>query len=83
MQREKAELATLITMDKPTKSMREEAKKVGTYEHALMGRSYDRIRIVTVREMIEQDARIDLPLSYDAVKSGKKGADDLQMRMDL
>lgn len=83
MQREKAELATLITMDKPTKSMREEAKKVGTYEHALMGRSYDRIRIVTVREIIEQGARIDLPLSYDAVKPGKKVADDLQMSMDL
>jgi site-specific DNA-methyltransferase (adenine-specific) len=83
MQREKAEIATLITMDEPTKPMILEAKSVGVYEHALMGRSYDRIRIVTVREMIEQGARIDLPLSYDAVKPGKKGADDLQIRMDL
>jgi len=83
MQRERAELALLITMDEPTKPMISEAKSVGVYEHALMGRSYDRIRIVTVREMIEQDARIDLPLSYDAVKPGKKGADDLQMRMNL
>ena len=83
MQRERAELALLITMDEPTKPMLEEAKNAGVYEHALMGRSYDRIRIVTVREMIEQDARIDLPLSYDAVKPGKKGADDLQMRIDL
>jgi hypothetical protein len=48
-----------------------------------MGRNYDRIRIVTVREIIEQGARIDLPLSYDAVKPGKKVADDLQMSMDL
>jgi hypothetical protein len=70
-------------MDEPTKPMILEAKSVGVYEHALMGRSYDRIRIVTVREMIEQGARIDLPLSYDAVKPGKKGADDLQIRMDL
>ena len=83
MQRERAELALLITMDEPTKPMLEEAKNAGVYEHALMGRSYDRIRIVTVREMIEKDARIDLPLSYDAVKPGKKGADDLQMRIDL
>jgi len=83
MQREKAELATLITMDEPTKPMISEAKSVGVYEHALMGRSYDRIRIVTVREIIEQGRRIDLPLSYDAVKPGKKGADDLQMSMDL
>jgi len=83
MQRERAELALLITMDDPTKPMISEAKSVGVYEHALMGRCYDRIRIVTVREMIEQDARIDLPLSYDAVKPGKKSADDLQMRIDL
>lgn len=83
MLRERAELAILITMDEPTKPMISEAKSVGVYEHALMGRSYDRIRIVTVREMIEQDARIDLPLSYDAVKPGKKGSDDLQIRMNL
>lgn len=83
MQREKAELALLITMDEPTKPMISEAKSVGVYEHALMGRSYDRIRIVTVREIIEQGRRIDLPLSYDAVKPGKKVADDLQMSMDL
>ena len=30
-----------------------------------------------------QDESIDLPLSYDAVKPGKKGADDLQLRIDL
>jgi len=83
MLRERAELAILITMDEPTKPMISEAKSVGVYEHALMGRCYDRIRIVTVREIIEQGARIDLPLSYDAVKPGKKVADDLQMSMDL
>ena len=79
MQRERAELALLITMDEPTKPMISEAKSVGVYEHALMGRSYDRIRIVTVREMIEQGARIDLPLSYDAVKPGKKADDSSQL----
>ena len=34
--------------------------------------------------MIEQGVRNNLPLTYDAVKPGKKGADDgLQMRIDL
>ena len=83
MQRERAELALLITMDEPTKPMILEAKSAGVYSHPIMDLNYDRIRIVTVREMIEQDVRIDLPLSYDAVKPGKKGADDLQMRIDL
>lgn len=83
MQRERAELALLITMDEPTKPMLQEAKSVGVYEHTLMGRNYDRIRIVTVREIIEQDIRIDLPLSYDAVKPGKKGADGQQLSIGL
>lgn len=83
MEREKAELATLITMDEPTKPMIEEAKSVGVYEHSLMGRCYDRIRIVTVREMIEQGTRLDLPLSFDAVKQGKKTTDSPQLPMDL
>lgn len=83
MQREKAELALLITMDEPTKPMISEAKSVGVYEHALMGRSYDRIRIVTVREMIEQGARIDLPLSYAAIKPGNKTEGSQQLEIDL
>lgn len=83
MQREKAELALLITMDEPTKPMISEAKSVGVYSHPIMDLNYDRIRIVTVREMIEQGTRNNLPLTYEAVKPGKKGADDLQMRMDL
>ena len=83
MQRERAELALLITMDEPTKPMISEAKSVGVYSHPIMDLNYDRIRIVTVREIIEQDMRNNLPLTYDAVKPGKKGADDLQMRIDL
>ncbi len=83
MQREKAELALLITMDEPTKPMISEAKSVGVYEHVLMGRCYDRIRIVTVREMIEQGARIDLPLSYAAIKPGNKTEGSQQLEIDL
>lgn len=83
MQRERAELALLITLDEPTKPMILEAKNAGTYEHALMGRTYDRIRIVTVREMIEQDARIDLPLSYAAIKPGNKTEGSQQLEIDL
>jgi len=83
MQREKAELAALITLDEPTRPMIEEAKTAGLYAHPIMERNYDRIRIVTVREMIEEGARLDLPLSYDAVKPGKKGSDDSQLSLKL
>jgi site-specific DNA-methyltransferase (adenine-specific) len=84
MEREKAELAVLISMDEPTKPMIEEAKSVGVYEHRLMGRTYDRIRIVTVREMIEDGVRMDLPLSYDSVRQVKKaGKESGQLQMEL
>jgi len=84
MEREQAELAVLISMDEPTRSMIEEAKSVGVYEHRLMGRTYDRIRIVTVRELIEDCVRMDLPLSYDSVKAGKKtGKENGQMSIGL
>ena len=72
MVREKAEMATLISMDEPTKPMREEAAKVGKYYHELMGRSYDRIQIVTVRELIEQEKRLDLPMSFVTTKTARK-----------
>ena len=71
-ERERAELALLITMDEPTRGMKTEAKAVGTYEHPLMGRGYDRVRIVTVREIIEDGIRNDLPLTFDTVKPGKR-----------
>jgi len=81
MQREKAELAALITLDEPTRPMIEEAKTAGLYAHPIMDQNYDRVRIVTVREMIEHGARLDLPLSYDAVRPGKKSEGGQQLSL--
>jgi hypothetical protein len=33
--------------------MRSEAKMAGSYHHDLMGRDYDKIQIVTIKEMLE------------------------------
>ena len=40
----------------------------GTYRHALMQRTYDTIQIVTIREMIEDGRRLDMPLAREVVK---------------
>ena len=69
MQREEAQIGILITLEEPTKSMREEAASAGFYHHELMGRNYPQIQIVTVREMIEENRRIDLPLNIEVLKS--------------
>jgi hypothetical protein len=51
--------------------MIDEAKAAGTYTHAIMGRTYDVIRIVTIQEIIEQGTRLDMPMSWEVIKKGK------------
>jgi len=68
-QREKAEFGFLLTMDPPTKSMREEVVSVGRYKHPMLNREDDRIQIVTVADILD-GKRIDLPMARkDTVKS--------------
>jgi site-specific DNA-methyltransferase (adenine-specific) len=81
MQREQAQMATLITMDEPTKPMKDEALKAGLYHHPLMGKDYEKIQIVTVRELIEQEKRLELPLSFEVLKTAQKQVDDSQLQM--
>jgi len=75
MERENAKMATLITLDEPTKPMKEEAINAGLYYHPLMGKNYDKIQIVTVRELIEQEKRLELPLSHEVLKTATKQND--------
>lgn len=50
--RQKAEMGFLITNEKPTKGMLEEAAEAGQYLHTLTGNSYPRIQILTVPELL-------------------------------
>ncbi len=81
MDRENAVLATFITLQKPTAPMRSEAKAAGKYVHELTGRHYDKIRIVTIQEMLEDGKRLDLPLIVDALKKGpqREAAEQLEL----
>lgn len=68
-QRENAALAIFITLEEPTKPMKEEALAAGAYHHELLNRDYPRIQIVTIKEMLEDGKRIDLPLGVEVLKS--------------
>jgi DNA modification methylase len=71
-QRENADFGILLTMDKPTKAMREEVNAAGKYKHPLLNREDDRIQIVTVDEILN-GKHLDLPMARpDAVKSAKE-----------
>lgn len=78
-----ATLATLITLEKPSKPMLEKAKSAGHYHHAVTGRSVDRIRIITVQDMLESHLRLDLPQSLDALKIVLRSKDDRQLSLRL
>lgn len=83
MQREQAQMATLITLEEPTKPMREEALKVGFYHHPIMGKDYPKIQIVTVQELIEEDKRLELPMSHQLQKSAKERGKSSQIDWGL
>jgi hypothetical protein len=69
MAREHAAMATFITLQDSTAPMRAEAKLADSYQHTLMGRDYDKIQIVTIREMLENGKkRLDIPLSFEVLK---------------
>lgn len=78
--REMAEFGFLITMDLPTKAMRDEIAAAGKYKHPLLNREDDRLQVITVAEIL-QGKRLDLPMARaDAVKAAAAAGDaDKQM----
>jgi len=77
MQREGAEMAVLVTLEEPSSQMKLEARSAGLYRHEQMGRDYPKINIVTVREIVEDGKRLDLPMSLEVLRAAKTSkADD-------
>jgi hypothetical protein len=71
IEQEKAPLGVFITLQDPTQPMLRAAHAVGTYTHPMMGRKYDRIQIITVRDIIEKGVRLEMPLTREVVKSAE------------
>lgn len=78
MEREGSALAVFITLEEPTRAMIDEAKAAGQYKHEDMGRNYDRISIVTIRQILEGGKRLEIPMSVDVLKAAQKAAQDEQ-----
>lgn len=79
--REGAELAVFLTLQPPTQGMKDEAKGVGLYEHKLMGRKYPRLQIVTVAEIVEQNKRMEIPMSLEVLKAAAAVTETAQNRL--
>ncbi len=78
MAREQATLAILISLEESTRPMLNEAKAAGQYLHATMGRNYDKISIVTIREILE-GKRLEIPMSVEVVKAAQTALNEEQM----
>jgi DNA methylase/Restriction endonuclease len=85
MAKEGAALACLITLEEPTQPMRRDAKSAGIYENGQRGIKCDRIRIVSIQEMLRGNfpARIGLPLHPDATNKARRDAEGNQLTLDL
>jgi site-specific DNA-methyltransferase (adenine-specific) len=71
MEREEAAMAVLITLEAPTRPMMSEAKGAGQYKHEDMGRSYDKISIVTIKEIVEDRKRLEIPMSLEVLSAAQ------------
>ncbi len=83
MTRENATLGIFITLQKPTKDMLKEAKEAGIYKNQFMSAPVDKIRIVTVQEIIEEQKRLDILLALEVLKSAEKQMEVKQGSLDL
>jgi site-specific DNA-methyltransferase (adenine-specific) len=79
MGRENAALAVLITLEEPSRPMTAEAKAAGQYRHETMGRNYDKISIVTVQDIVENEKRLDIPMSVEVVAAAKRASESKQI----
>ena len=71
LEREQAMIAVLITLEKPTPAMIEDAKAAGLYRQEETGRDQDRIQLITIKEILEQDKRLEVPTAIELLKAAK------------
>jgi DNA modification methylase len=60
LEREKAAIGVLISMQKPTAQMKTEAATAGFYESALWGQKYPKVQLYTVAELLD-GRKIEMP----------------------
>jgi len=83
MERDRAALGCLITLEEPTDAMRRGAKSAGVYENKSRGIKCDRIRIVKVEDLIRKMERLELPLHSEASDKALRDTEGQQLKLDL
>ncbi len=88
LDREKAEIGVLITMQEPTAPMRTEATGMGFYTSSVWGKSYPQLQILTISELLAGKS-IEMPPIGQVAATFKKApkakgeqGENLQMPLD-
>jgi hypothetical protein len=58
--------------------MEKDAKAAGQYKHEDMGKSYDRISIITIEELLD-GKRLEIPMSMEVLKAAEKAINEEQV----
>ena len=84
VEREKAVIGVLITLQSPSKPMKTEAVSAGFYESLLWGGRYPKIQILTIEELLS-GAKIEMPTAMRGFKKAERIQKNVpeQRQMDL
>lgn len=85
VEREKAEAGIFVSLEEPTKSMKEEAASAGFFKTDLSKRKFPKIQIFTVEELLRHNKRPDLPVGVqpEYYKEAKKEIYGENSQIDL
>jgi DNA modification methylase len=59
--RDKAAIGVLVTLEEPSKPMQDEAAQAGSWHSELFEKDYPKIQIITAKEILEDEKMPDLP----------------------
>jgi site-specific DNA-methyltransferase (adenine-specific) len=61
IERENAAIGIFVTLEEPTRNMREEAATAGAWHSNVWNRDYPRIQMLSIRDLLEEHRKPDLP----------------------
>jgi|LSQX01.3.fsa_nt_gb site-specific DNA-methyltransferase (adenine-specific) len=61
LEREKAPLGLFITLEEPSRPMRQEAAEAGFWHSEVWNRDYPKIQILSIKDLLEDGKKADLP----------------------
>ena len=82
IEREKAAIGVFITLENATEPMKREAASAGFYKSPGWGKSYPRLQIFTIEELL-RGAAVDMPPPYGTFKQAGRVKDDGDQPMAL